>query len=57
MIVYPGNLSRRENRRGDIQMTIICFFNIYDKPWRKIAAFLFLIGLRMGMFAYTMDSG
>lgn len=38
-----------------IPVLMFCFFNIYDMPWKKIAAFLFLIGLRMGMFAYTMD--
>ena len=38
-----------------IPALMFCFFNIYDKPWRKIAAFLFLIGLRMGMFAYALD--
>ena len=38
-----------------IPVLMFCFFNIYDTPWKKIAAFLFLIGLRMGMFAYTMD--
>ena len=37
-----------------IPALMFCFFNIYDKPWKKIVAFLFLLGMRMGLFAYTM---
>lgn len=37
-----------------IPALMFCFFNIYDRPWMKLATFLALIGLRMGMFAYTM---
>ena len=38
-----------------IPVLMFCFFNIYDRPWMKIITFLALIGLRMGLFAYTMD--
>lgn len=38
-----------------IPALMFCFFNIYDRPWMKIITFLALVGLRMGMFAYSID--
>ena len=39
-----------------LPLLLLCFFNVFEKPWFKIVFFFVLIGYRMGLYSWSLSN-